>query len=103
MAALTARTAIAPENLLPERFAGAVAAGTRYVRHSPAVRRLLLRTLLFVVPGAALWALLPLVASSMLGLDALGYGCCRQLSGLVRSLGPWSSRVSWPGSHRAGS
>ena len=35
---------------------------------------MLLRTLLFVVPGAALWALLPLVASQLLGLDALGYG-----------------------------
>jgi MFS family permease len=26
------------------------------------------------VPGAALWALLPLVANTLLGLDALGYG-----------------------------
>ena len=59
---------------LPERFGGALLAGTRYVRHSPVIRRLLLRTLLFVVPGAALWALLPLVASRLLGLDALGYG-----------------------------
>ncbi|MDN5860145.1 MAG: MFS transporter [Pseudonocardia sp.] len=62
------------ETLLPERFGNALLAGTRYVRHSPAVRRLLLRTLLFAVPGAALWALLPLVASRLLGLDALGYG-----------------------------
>ncbi|MHA6794407.1 MFS transporter [Pseudonocardia bannensis] len=64
----------AQEQLLPERFGGALVAGARYVRHSPAVRRLLLRTLLFVVPGSALWALLPLVASRLLGLDALGYG-----------------------------
>lgn len=59
---------------LPERFAGALVAGARYVRHSLVVRRMLLRTMLFVVPGAALWALLPLVASRLLGLDALGYG-----------------------------
>ena len=65
---------VAAEHLLPERFVGAVIAGTRYVRHSPSVRRLLLRTLIFVVPGAALWALLPLVANTLLGLDALGYG-----------------------------
>ena len=71
---LTIRPATVAENLLPERFVGAVVAGTRYVRHSPSVRRLLLRTLLFVVPGAALWALLPLVASTLLGLDATGYG-----------------------------
>jgi MFS family permease len=71
---LTMRPPVAKEHLLPERFVGAVIAGTRYVRHSPSVRRLLLRTLLFVVPGAALWALLPLVANTLLGLDALGYG-----------------------------
>ena len=48
----------------PERFASAIRAGQRYVRHSPAVRRMLLRAGLFVdLPGAALWALLPLVAS----------------------------------------
>jgi MFS family permease len=63
-----------PERLLPERFGGALIAGARYVRHSPVVRRMLLRTTLFVVPGAALWALLPLVASQLLGLDAVGYG-----------------------------
>jgi MFS family permease len=62
------------EQLLPERFGGALVAGARYVRHSLVIRRMLLRTLLFVVPGAALWALLPLVASSLLQLDASGYG-----------------------------
>ncbi len=71
---VTLRPPSAPEQLLPERFAGALLAGTRYVRHSPVIRRMLLRTLLFVVPGAALWALLPLVAAGELGLDALGYG-----------------------------
>ena len=35
---------------------------------------MMLRIVLFVVPGAALWALLPLVASQLLGLDATGYG-----------------------------
>src|SRR6476661_6490684 len=48
---LMLRPVIAVENLLPERFMSALVAGTRYVRHSRAVRRLLLRTLLFVVPG----------------------------------------------------
>ncbi|MGD9531740.1 MAG: MFS transporter [Dehalococcoidia bacterium] len=59
---------------LPERFGGALRAGARYVRHAPSVRRIVLRCLLFVVPGAALWALLPLVAKRLLGLDAGGYG-----------------------------
>lgn len=58
----------------PERFAAAIRAGSRYVRHSPVVRRLLLRAALFVLPGAALWALLPLVATRLLGLGSTGYG-----------------------------
>jgi len=58
----------------PERFGAALRAGGRYVRHSPVVRRILLRALLFVAPATALWALLPLVASDRLGLGAGGYG-----------------------------
>ncbi|WP_433686599.1 MFS transporter [Micromonospora carbonacea] len=59
---------------MPERFTAALRAGGRYVRHSPVVRRILLRAALFVVPGSALWALLPLVASHRLGLGPGGYG-----------------------------
>jgi MFS family permease len=59
---------------MPERFSAALRAGGRYVRHAPVVRRILLRTTLFVVPASALWALLPLVASARLGLGAGGYG-----------------------------
>lgn len=58
----------------PERFAAAVRAGGRYVRHAPVVRRILLRAAFFLVPGSALWALLPLVASRRLGLGSGGYG-----------------------------
>src|SRR3954451_11726374 len=58
----------------PEPFTAAVRAGSRYVRHSPVVRRILLRAALFLVPGSALWALLPLVASRRLGLGSGGYG-----------------------------
>jgi MFS family permease len=58
----------------PERFGPALRAGGRYVRHAPVVRRILLRVALFLVPGSALWALLPLVASRRLGLGSGGYG-----------------------------
>lgn len=58
----------------PERFRSAMRAGGRYVRHSPVVRRILLRAALFLLPGSALWALLPLVATERLGLRASGYG-----------------------------
>jgi MFS family permease len=57
-----------------ERFASALRAGGRYVRHAPVVRRILLRSLLFVVPGSVVWALLALVANQRLGLGAGGYG-----------------------------
>lgn len=59
---------------LPEHFGSALRAGGRYVRHSPIMRRMLLRSALFVVPGAAVWALLPLVATQLLGLGSGGYG-----------------------------
>lgn len=62
----------APES--PERFLPGLRAGGRYVRHAPVVRRMLLRATLFLVPGSSLWALLPLIATSRLGLGSGGYG-----------------------------
>lgn len=59
---------------IPERFISALRAGGRYVRYAPVVRRILFRTALFLVPGSALWALLPLVASRRLDLGSSGYG-----------------------------
>lgn len=58
----------------PERFGAALQAGGRYVRYAPVVRRLLIRSALFLVPASALWALLPLIASERLALGASGYG-----------------------------
>jgi MFS family permease len=75
------------EKMLPERFTGALIAGARYVRHAPPVRRMLLRILLFVAPGAAIWALLPLVASQLLGLDATGYGLLLAALGIGAVIG----------------
>ncbi|MBT2415808.1 MFS transporter [Streptomyces sp. ISL-12] len=57
-----------------EGLLAAVQAGRRYVRHAPGVRRVLLRTALFIPGGAAMWSLLPLVASRSLGLGSGGYG-----------------------------
>jgi MFS family permease len=64
-----------PESGLPaERFLGALRAGLRYVRHAPRLKAVLVRSGAFSVFGSALWALLPLLARSELGLDASGYG-----------------------------
>ncbi|MEH0937650.1 MFS transporter [Micromonospora psammae] len=80
-----------PENAraveVPERFTAALRAGGRYVRHSPIVRRLLRRALVFLVPGSALWALLPLVADRRLGLDSTGYGLLLAALGVGAVLG----------------
>ncbi|BBH69129.1 MFS transporter [Actinoplanes sp. OR16] len=71
----------------PEPFGAAVRSGSRYVRHSPVVRRILLRAGLFLVPGSALWALLPLVASRRLGLGSGGYGVLLAAVGIGAVLG----------------
>jgi MFS family permease len=65
-------TSTSPE--LPERFVSAMRVGARYVRNAPVVRRILLRSGLFLFPASVLWALLPLVASQRLHLGADGYG-----------------------------
>ncbi len=63
------------ESVLPaERVLGAMRSGLRYVRHSPALHAVLVRSGLFILCGSALWALLPLLARRELGLGAAGYG-----------------------------
>jgi MFS family permease len=57
-----------------ERFVPALRSGSRYVRHEPVIRAVLLRFASFVFPAGAVWALLPLIASRQLGLGASGYG-----------------------------
>lgn len=61
-------------SLPPEHFFGALKAGYRYSRHSPALRLVLVRAAGFFLFGSALWAMLPLVARRGLNLEAAGYG-----------------------------
>src|SRR4051794_4888935 len=79
--------------LPPERFSSALRAGGRYVRNSPVVRRMLLRVLLFVLPGAVLWALLPVVADQLFDSGSTGFGLLLGSLGLGAVLGaavlPW--------------
>jgi MFS family permease len=51
----------------PERVVGALAAGLRYARGSPGLKRVLLRAAAFFLFASAPWALLPLVARGMAG------------------------------------
>jgi hypothetical protein len=70
-----------------ERFGPALRAGGRYVRHSPLLRRILARNAMFVVPAMPIWALLPLIATERLSLDAGGYGLLLGALGVGAVLG----------------
>lgn len=63
-----------PEPRLSEPFLDASRAGMRYVANARVVRRIYVRLGLFVLPGSALYALLPLIATDRLRLGSIGYG-----------------------------
>jgi MFS family permease len=65
----------AKKSVLPaERVIGAIRAGARYVRYTPALRSVMIRSFLFGIGTSAMWAVLPLVARVEFHLDATGYG-----------------------------
>jgi MFS family permease len=59
----------------------AMRAGVRFARRDRPLRNVLTRAGCFVLPGSALWAVLPAVAVQRLGLDAAGFG------GILAALG----------------
>lgn len=63
-----------PEPHLSEPFFDATRAGMRYIANARVVKRLYIRLGLFVLPGSALYALLPLIATQRLHLGSIGYG-----------------------------
>lgn len=75
------RPVLATHHLPPERLVSGMRTGLRYALHSAAVRAPLIRTAAFMLPASALWALLPVVAQTQLGVSAAGYGV------LIGSLG----------------
>ncbi|UXA14542.1 MFS transporter [Mycobacterium sp. SMC-8] len=74
----------------PERALAALSAGGRYIRSSPVVRRILLRTVLFIAPASAVWALLPVIARDQLGLGSAGYGVLLGALGVGAVLGAFA-------------
>jgi predicted MFS family arabinose efflux permease/quinol monooxygenase YgiN len=62
-----------PTVLPPERMLRAIAAGLRFARHSPALRRVLLASFLFMVCGAGVIALMPVLGRET-GRGAIGFG-----------------------------
>jgi MFS family permease len=75
---------------VPETLFSGVWSGLRYARHSPPMRSLILRNLMFCVCGAALWALLPVIARDQLGLGAGGYGLLSASFGIGAVVGALS-------------
>lgn len=71
----------------PERAMAALSAGGRFIRSSPIVRRILLRTALFIAPASALWGLLPVIAADQLELSSSGYGLLLGALGVGALLG----------------
>ena len=75
--------------LPPEDIIGAMRAGTRYLRHSPELQTVLIRSGIFVVCASALWALLPQQARRHLGLGSFGYGLLLGCIGFGALVGAW--------------
>jgi MFS family permease len=67
------RRSAAASSTPPESLPGAITGGMRYALHSPAVRRVALRTFAFSICGSALLALLPSIARQILQLQAFAF------------------------------
>jgi MFS family permease len=81
----------------PESFSGATVAAIRYVRHSPAILTVLLRTGIAMFFTSALFALLPTVSRSV-NQHATGYGLllgCFGAGAIIGALLMQSARNRW--------
>lgn len=81
------RRELDPPRLPPERLAGAIVSGVRYVVHSPNLRVVLIRTLITGMIGGATPALMPLVAKDLLQGGAPTYGIMLGAFGVGAVLG----------------
>jgi MFS family permease len=77
----------ARESVGRESVGRALESGVRYVRHSPLLRRLLLRLILWTLPASLIWALLPLIAHDELALGSGGFGALFASLGVGAVLG----------------
>lgn len=82
----------------PETLSGATVAAIRYVRHSPVILTVVVRTGLVMFFSSALFALLPSVARSV-NETAIGYGLllgCFGLGAIAGALIMQTARSKWP-------
>lgn len=62
------------KELTAASFFSSIRTGLQFVRYSSPVKRILMRSFLFLFPASIMWALLPLVGRSMMKLSAGEYG-----------------------------
>ena len=70
-----------------ELLRAAMRTGVSYTRHSPPVRRLVIRAGLWTAPASVLWALLPVISHTELRLGSAGYGLLLASVGVGAFLG----------------
>jgi MFS family permease len=75
--------------LPPEDIIGAMRSGTLYLRNSPELQTVMVRTGIFAVCASGLWALLAQQARRGLGLGSFGYGLLLGCIGLGAIVGAW--------------
>ena len=75
--------------LPPEDIIGAMRAGTLYLRNSPELQTVMVRTGIFAVCASGLWALVAQQARRGLGLGSFGYGLLLGCIGLGAIIGAW--------------
>ncbi len=76
-----------PARMPPERIGRAIVSGARYARHSPPIRIVLLRALMFGLASATYTALGPLIAKNLLHGNASTYGIILGATGIGAVLG----------------
>lgn len=72
-----------------EPVSEAVVSGVRFVRFTPEIAAVLIRTAAFIASGSALWAMVPIIAKQQLSLDSTGYGVLLAFFGI--------GTVAWTG------
>ncbi|MBC7999929.1 MAG: MFS transporter [Leptolyngbya sp.] len=78
----------APSTIPREQMVGAIKAGFRFVRHSPLLKAVLVRSGAYAACTSAMWGLLPLIAREELHLDSpLSYGMLLAVFGAGTLLG----------------
>lgn len=83
------RPALHTSKLPPEEIISAMRAGTRYLRNSPELQKVLLHCGVFIICASALWALLPQQARRGLGLSSFNYGVLLGCLGVGAIMGAW--------------